>query len=1095
MKIPFPENKMNKTSYCSASLGTFFAVFILIAGGTISPCHAESPQQGAAVSRSTRIQAVASVGPVHYLSGADVALVNAEGLVIGRSQTNIRGSAMFSLPRAALRHLPFKLMTSGGMVIGQTGNQYHGPAFTGHLRGRINKVAADRSTPVYLDLLSTSASVMQSPTKSYLSAYRAVRAALNIGNGFPVNGVRFQNNHVGWKELEKASIQSGGYDRYVKSMVERIKKRQKITELAPSPYAQRQVSAPVSVLQNALNESAGALSLTPMDTETPTTSPYPQCPPNASVGSGSSNSGLSSIQLIEDFGVLSVQTLLTKAAIPNASQDTTMIAGMLLTGGTSGSAATASALQAVDAQLTCISSQLTYLEEQVNEVELTTIVETATNCESSIQSQYDNYQNLVIGAQPATNGNAAPADQQLTSNNPNLTQWVTPDNGVNWLNYYTCGANIDNMLFTSGTDTPSAWQQLISNYQNTYPWYGQLQVQQLQQFLSYWGTLEYYAFIVTNEYYNYNGQNNGTASNAGALAGNYPGSTNLCVPGTLGSNYCYFQSHILNAYPSDLYSDEIGIWQNGLAVNPFPAGLAITNPLVNPQKPEGDQTGLTPLYIYNTSGNNSTWSANASAAGASNSGNPAWGATNTSYSLFNSYGINPSNQASAVEQFSNPQALRTLQPTSSQVSALQKSSNGVTASLYLLQAINQQADTASGQPAFPIPSGWGSLTSTSNTTNGIGFFTSDNVSSLSTYSQDATDCNAGANECTTTKDVFNNTIGQYVWSYTNPDGDLANPVAPGNFPVFGALLGRTWWPSVTSAISYTPPSPPILTPGSSSILAGTGNNTVPGAITIDSSGNIYTANQSNNVTKITPSGVSSILGSTGNSPNAITVDSSGNVYTANGYSNNVTIITPSGVSSIFGTTGSYPFGITIDSSGNIYTANAGSNNVTKITPAGVSTTLGTTGEYPFSVIVDSSGNAYTANYGSNNVTKITPSGSSSILGTTGSSPNDLVMDSSGNIYVSNLYGNSVTKITPSGASTVFATTGTEPDGIAIDSYGNIYTSNYASNNVSIIYPNGQSSIFGTTAPSPEAIAISPLGWVYTANGGSSNVSMLQPYWP
>ena len=1087
MKIMLPVNKMHKTRYRSAPLRNFWAVLILIAGGAISLGHAESVQKSAAAHRNTRIQVLASVGPLHYLSGAEVSLINAKGLVVGRSLTNIRGSAMFSLPRAALRHLPFKIITSEGMVIGQSGDQFHGPAFKGHLRARINKVVAERSTPVYLDLISTSASVMQSPTKSYLSAYRAVQASLNMGDAFPVNGVRFQNNYVGWKELERATILSGGYDRYVKSMVERIKKHRKITELTPSPYAQHQAKVPdtVSLLQNALNESADALTLSTMDGETPTTSPYPQCPPNASVSSGSSSKGISSIQLIEDFGVLSVQTLLTKAAIPNAAQDTTMIAGMLLSGGASGSAATTSALQAVDAQLACISSQLNYLEQQVNEVELTTIVATAQNCESSIQTQYENYSNLVAGAQPQANGAPAPTDQQLTSNNANLMQWVTPNNGTNWLTYYTCGANIDNMLFTAGTDTPSAWQQLIANYQNTYPWYGQLQVQQLQQFLSYWGTLEYYAFIVTNEYYNYNGQNNGASSNAGALAGNYPGSSNLCVPGTPGSNYCYFQSHILNAYPGDIYSDEIGLWQNGLAVNAFPAGLAIT----------GDQTGLTPLYIYNTSGNNSTWSANASAEGASNSGNPALGATNTSYSLFNSYGINPSNQASAIEQFSNPQALRTLQPTSSQVSALQESSNGVTASSYFLNAINQQVDTANGQPAFPIASGWGSLSSTSNTTNGIGFFTSDNVSSLSTYSQDDTDCNGGLNECTTTKDVFNNTIGQYVWNYTNPDGDKANPVAPGNFPVFGALLGRTWWASVTSAINYTPPLPPILTPGSSTILAGTGANTVPGAITIDSSGNIYTANQSNNVTKITPTGESSILGATGNSPNAITVDPSGNIYTANGYSNNVTIITQSGVSSVFGDTGSYPFGITIDSSGNIYTANAGSNNVTKITPNGVSTILGTTGEYPFSVIVDSSGNVYTANYGSNNVTKITPSGASSILGTTGDSPNDLVMDSSGNIYVSNMVGNSVTKITPDGDSTIFATTGTEPGGIAIDSYGNIYTSNYSSNNVSIIYPTGESSIFGTTSANPLGIVISPLGWVYTANGNSSNVSMLQPYWP
>src|SRR5690606_118397 len=99
--------------------------------------------------------------------------------------------------------------------------------------------------------------------------------------------------------------------------------------------------------------------------------------------------------------------------------------------------------------------------------------------------------------------------------------------------------------------------------------------------------------------------------------------------------------------------------------------------------------------------------------------------------------------------------------------------------------------------------------------------------------------------------------------------------------------------------------------------------------------------------------------------------SAGNVYTSNNGSYNVTKITPAGVSSILGTTGDSPYGITIDSSGNVYTAN-GSNNVTKITPAGVSSILGTTGTSPVSIAIDSAGNVYTANSGSNNVTKITP---------------------------------------------------------------------------------------------------------------------------
>ena len=118
----------------------------------------------------------------------------------------------------------------------------------------------------------------------------------------------------------------------------------------------------------------------------------------------------------------------------------------------------------------------------------------------------------------------------------------------------------------------------------------------------------------------------------------------------------------------------------------------------------------------------------------------------------------------------------------------------------------------------------------------------------------------------------------------------------------------------------------------SSIFGTTGSN--PYAITIDSAGNIYTANQgSNNVTKITPGGTSTTLGTTGNNPYAITIDSAGNIYTSNHSSNNVSKITPGGTSTILGTTGADPSAITVDSAGNIYTSNQGSNNVTKITPA------------------------------------------------------------------------------------------------------------------------------------------------------------------
>jgi hypothetical protein len=97
-------------------------------------------------------------------------------------------------------------------------------------------------------------------------------------------------------------------------------------------------------------------------------------------------------------------------------------------------------------------------------------------------------------------------------------------------------------------------------------------------------------------------------------------------------------------------------------------------------------------------------------------------------------------------------------------------------------------------------------------------------------------------------------------------------------------------------------------------------------------------------------GGSSILGVTGTDPSGIVLDSLGNVYTCNSGSDNITKITPSGVSSIFASTGGVDCrGITIDSSDNLYVCNYVTNNVSKITPSGVSSIFASTGSNPIAI--------------------------------------------------------------------------------------------------------------------------------------------------
>jgi streptogramin lyase len=332
-------------------------------------------------------------------------------------------------------------------------------------------------------------------------------------------------------------------------------------------------------------------------------------------------------------------------------------------------------------------------------------------------------------------------------------------------------------------------------------------------------------------------------------------------------------------------------------------------------------------------------------------------------------------------------------------------------------------------------------------------------------------------------------VSSFTTTDINTSGSTATGISVESITQEAPFNGTTFDVSISASGSGTIMAsiPTAVFSYASEILGTTGLS--PYDLVFDSSDNLYTVNfNSNNVTKITPGGVSSIFGTTGSFPSDITIDSDGNIYTANYGSDDVTKITPGGVSTILGTTGLNPLGIVIDSDGNIYTANSDSNDVTKITPGGISTTLGTTGLVPLAIAIDSNGNIYTANSDSNTVTKITPGGVSTTLGTTGLLPQAITVDSYGNVYTANSDSNTVTKITPGGVSTILGTTGLNPSGINIDRAGNIYTANTGNNTVTKITPEGVSTTLGTTGLNPLGVTVDNFGNIYIANSISDNVT-------
>lgn len=230
-----------------------------------------------------------------------------------------------------------------------------------------------------------------------------------------------------------------------------------------------------------------------------------------------------------------------------------------------------------------------------------------------------------------------------------------------------------------------------------------------------------------------------------------------------------------------------------------------------------------------------------------------------------------------------------------------------------------------------------------------------------------------------------------------------------------------------------------------------------------------------------------ILGKTGRGPSGIAIDKDGNIYTCNGISNDVTKITPDGISSIFGKTGKKPSDIVIDNEGNIYTCNNGSNDVTKIVQDSEPIVVGKTGMGPKRIAIDNEGNIYTCNSVSGNVTLINKDVNVEVI--KGISPEDMCVDNIGNIYICNTSPDTIIKITKDineRGKFVFKThtfdvLGESPSGIVVDSMGNIYTCNNKSNDVTKISPDGILSIFGETGEGPIDMAIDKYDFIYTCN--------------
>ena len=326
---------------------------------------------------------------------------------------------------------------------------------------------------------------------------------------------------------------------------------------------------------------------------------------------------------------------------------------------------------------------------------------------------------------------------------------------------------------------------------------------------------------------------------------------------------------------------------------------------------------------------------------------------------------------------------------------------------------------------------------------------------------------------------------------------------------------------------------------------------LPADVAVDSSGNLFIADTFNHrIRKVDTSGIISTVAGNGTSgfsgddgpatsaklsqPRGVAVDSSGNLFIADQSNHRIRKVDISGnISTVAGNASpgflspgfsgdggpaisarvSSPHGVAVDSSGNLFIADTGNHRIRKVDTSGIISTVAGTGTGGFSgdggpatdaqlnklrgVAIDSSGNLFIADRQNHRIRKVDTSGNISTFAGNGvagfsgdgaSATNSqldglggVAVDSSANLFIADTVNNRIRKVDSSGnISTVAGGSGgfsgdggpatsaalDDPLNVAVDSSGNLFIADFRNNRIRKVEAASASTPTPTPTPGP-----------------------------